>query len=52
LAATEHLAGHTLALPFHLRIGPAALNRISMTLAASLGANIETPEDMAAALAG
>lgn len=52
LAATEHLAGHTLALPFHLRLGPAALNRIIMTLAASLGANIEAPEDMAAALAG
>ena len=51
-AATEHLAGHTLALPFHLCLGPAALNRIVMTLAASLGADMKAPEDMATALAG
>jgi dTDP-4-amino-4,6-dideoxygalactose transaminase len=36
LAATEHLADHTLALPFHLKLGPAELNRIVNALSASL----------------
>jgi dTDP-4-amino-4,6-dideoxygalactose transaminase len=48
LETTEYLARHTLALPFHLRLGPAQLNRIVMSLSASLAA----PELIAAAQAG
>ena len=52
LVATEYLARHTLALPFHLRLGPADMNRIITTLAASFAATYEAPEEIAAAVAG
>ena len=36
LDATEHLARHTLALPFHLKLGLAELNRVVTALAAGI----------------
>ena len=52
LEATEYLAGHTLALPFHLRFGPAELNRIVTSVAASLAGDDASPGERAAAQAG
>ncbi|MEE8171552.1 MAG: DegT/DnrJ/EryC1/StrS family aminotransferase, partial [Alphaproteobacteria bacterium] len=52
LEVTRHLADHTLALPFHLRLGPAELNRIVMSLAASLGDAGEALDERTVAQAG
>ena len=49
LEVTEHLAGHTLALPFHLRLRPAQLEHIVISLAASLGAIPDGRKEVAAA---
>jgi dTDP-4-amino-4,6-dideoxygalactose transaminase len=53
LEVTHHLARHTLALPFHLGLGPVELRRIITVLADSLAAaGAEAFDDSAAAQAG
>ncbi len=43
LAVTRHLANHTLALPFHLGLGPGEMNRIVTTVADGLAESAEAP---------
>ncbi len=52
LEVTQHLAGHTLALPFHLRLRPAQLNHVVISLAASLGSAVDADTKVAAARTG
>ncbi len=52
LETTEHLAGQTLALPFHLKLGPAELNRVVTALASSIQAAERRQQNFAAAQTG